>query len=142
MSFVRCSWGYKKPIPFPAFFFSQRCYCLSETSSSLLSTTHSLEINHHFQTRSSLSSRPDSMRFFVQLKSPLLILSNMVLLEAQLHLRLRVSSRSLDLAFVPSETPSATSWPSSLKGGFKIRIIRSQIRHVLPREKEHDMISV
>ncbi len=82
------------------------------------------------------------MRLFIlDLKSPLLILSNMVLLEAQLHLRLRVSSRSLDLSFVPSETPSATSWPSSLKGGFKIRIIRSQIQHVLPREKEHDMIS-
>jgi len=55
----------------------------------------------------------------LDLKSPLLILSKMVFLEAQLHLRLRVSSRSLDLAFVPSETPSATSWPSSLKGGLR-----------------------
>jgi len=39
-------------------------------------------------------------------------------------------------------TPSATAWPSSLKGGLKIRIIRSQMQHILPREKKHNMIPI
>jgi len=32
-------------------------------------------------------------------------------------------------------TPSATMWPSSLKGGLKIRIIGSQTQHL--RENQH-----
>jgi len=64
------------------------------------------------------------------------MLSNIVLLEAELSPLI-----SLDLPVGSSETPSATSWPYSLKGGFKIRILKSYMQQILPREKRHKTIS-
>jgi hypothetical protein len=43
---------------------------------------------------------------------------------------------------LPSKTNTLhPSWPSSLKGGLKIRIIKSQTQHILSREKKYNMIS-
>jgi hypothetical protein len=42
--------------------------------------------------------------------------------------------------YLQRPTPSATAWPSSLKGGLKIRIIKSHTQHTLLREKEYHII--
>ncbi|WP_183083751.1 hypothetical protein [Mesotoga sp. BH458_6_3_2_1] len=62
--------------------------------------------------------------------------SKMVFLEAELSPLI-----SPDLAFSPSETLSATTWSSFLKGGFESRIIKSQVKHVLSRGKRDHTIS-
>ena len=43
--------------------------------------------------------------------------------------------QSIGFSRIQRPTPSATTWPSSLKGGLKIRIIKSQTQH--SHENQH-----